>query len=399
MVRLAWPWPSRKISRATSAVGSTWRQAPMRPANYESIAREGYGANEIIYACIETICTSAAEPKFCAYRGKQKLETHAILNLLNRPNPFMTRFNFIAGWLLYRNLAGNTFIEKVRPVSGGPPNELWFMRPDRVEALPDPQTFIRGYKYTLGTTSVIYPANDVIHSKTRHALDDVYGMAPMQVLLSRTDTDNFMREFTKSFFYNAAVPAGLLNIKGALDAEEKQAIKGRFRQDLTGPLGWNTLMVIEEAEASYTNMGQPMGQRGIAYPDLDEINEARLCMAFGVPAVLIGARVGIRMRAYGSLKALKASFWEETLIPTYVALEDDLNAYLVPDFQGVDRVRFEVENVRALSEDLNSKATRIVSLYKEGILTRDEARAEMGYDPAPLPAPTQPSPNGTHVNV
>ena len=67
-----------------------------------------------------------------------------------------------------------------------------------------------------------------------------------------------------------------------------------------------------------------MGQRGLVVPELDEINEARLAMPFGVPLSIIGARLGMASSSYGNRKSDREGFWDETLSPLYKELAGPL---------------------------------------------------------------------------
>src|ERR1044071_3979481 len=85
----------------------------MQTVPYMRSAREAYGGCEVVYACVEELATSAAEPRIAAYRKTtdkpEKVEQHDVLDLLERPNPFLTRFGLTAGIILYLSLHGNAY--------------------------------------------------------------------------------------------------------------------------------------------------------------------------------------------------------------------------------------------------------------------------------------------------
>lgn len=361
---------------------------PQNPdASYERFAREGYSQNELVYACVEELCTSAAEPRFAAYRetpdGKEPVEHHPLLDLLENPNPFMGRFDLVATWIMHRMIAGNAYTEKVRS-GAGKLVELWTLRPDRVRVVPDEHVFIGSYRYTLGQGWTDLDPGDVMHSRQRHALNDWYGMPPLMPAAGRIDIDNWMRQFVAAFWTNAGVPSGLLNIKQAVSKDQKDEIKGEYRGEFGGPRGWHRLMVLADMEATYTQMGLPLGQRGLALPELDEINEGRICAALGVPAPLVGARLGVMKATYGkAFQEVRASFWDETLIPLYRSMESDINRSLVPEFAGIDGVEFDLSSIQALQEDENAKHERWREDVKGSIAGVREARRALGLPDEP----------------
>lgn len=365
-------------SSSTAGVVSTWQTPPMPNSNYERVAREGYGGNELAYACIEELCTSAAEPRLQAFSGKQLLETHPILDLLEHPNRFLTGYDYMASLILYRSLAGNAYTELVYNNVGNKVVELWPQRPDRMSVLPSPTVLIGGYRFTLGNYKHDFPVEEIMHYKTRNPLDHRYGLAPISVLLERLDTDNFARQFTKAFFYNSGVPSTLLAFKSILDEQERNMIQSRFRRDYTGSAGWHSVMVTEDNEVDVKQLGMPLGARGIAYPDLDEINESRICEVFGVPPSLVGARLGVKGGSYANKKADSEAFWNNTLAPIYKEIESNFNQYLVPKFQGVDYVRFDLSTVNAYQDETDIKHARWRNNFTQSLVAFREARMELG---------------------
>lgn len=373
--------PSRtQAVAATIPIGS--QGVPQVPQqSYERNAREGYMRDELVYACVDMRATSAAEPRLCGYRGKTKVEEHEFLDLWNNPNPFLDRYGLTAGLVMHRDIGGNAYIEKVRSAAGKIV-QLWLYRPDRIRVIPDAKRFIGGYQYQLGGYTYTLPPEDVVHSKTRHPLDDFYGLPPLAPLAGRIDLDNWARDFTRAFFQNGAVPMGLLNVMREVDQQERELIRGRLRQEYNGPVGWFNTLLIDGGEAKYEPMGLPMGDRGIAMGDLDEINEARICMGFGVPPSLVYARVGMKGSglAGGNREQDQENFWEQTLVPLYKEIAADITLGFRDDYPEIDRWEFDFDTVKALAEDQDKLHARIREDFKAGIIVQKEARRLCGYD-------------------
>lgn len=376
--------PERKV--AVGATVPTWESgmAQNPPGTFWRFGKEGYSQNEVIYAAIEELCTSAAEPRIAAMAkgddGPEKIDDHPVLALLERPNPFLDRFAFWATVILHLMVGGNAYIEKVRSASGKVV-ELWLLRPDRVWVIPDARSYIGGYEYRISEQTHRLAAQDIIHVKMRNPISDYYGLPPLAVAAARTDVDNFMRSFVSAFFRNAGVPAGLLNVTKSVGVTERQMIRDRFRNETGGPGGWHSLLVLDNTEATYTAMGMPLGERGLVMPDLDEINEVRLAMVFGVPLELIGARIGMIHGNRSTTKEARASFWDETLAPLYQMLGAAITTGLHPEYGDFDYLEFDLSTVKALQEDQDSKHTRIREDVKAGLLSIQEGRAELGKDP------------------
>lgn len=391
VARLTTIAPERKVN--VGALVPAWEDGNPQTQrywhNYLRFALEGYGQNEIVFSCIEELATSAADPTIRVMRknGQGKAEevpNHPLLDLIDNPNPFMSRFQLIATLVMYRSIAGNGYLNKTRSAAGKTV-QLWCLRPDRMFVKPDPVAHIGGWEYRLeGYPYFQLDADDVIQTRTRNPLDDYYGLPPLAVCAPRVDTDAMMRSFTLAFFRNAGVPAGLLNITKQVTPAERQIIRDRVRGETGGPQNWHQLMVLDNTEASYTPMGMPLGASGIVLPELDEISEVRIAMAFGVPLEVIGARVGIMHGNRSTMDAARASLWDETLIPLYKELAADLTRGLKSEYDDTvdafDFLEFDLSTVKALQEDEDAKHLRIRADVEAGIISIQEARVILGQD-------------------
>lgn len=371
--------------RDFSSTIPTWQNGVAQLPNnrYDTYAREGYMKNEVVFACIDELATTAAEPKLKARSGNTWKDDGELLSLLNNPNPFMDRFQFWATVIMHRGLAGNAYaiIERSR---AGKPVELWMLRPDRVKVVPSTAKYISHYTYDIGAGQVVrMPVEDVIHWKTRHPIDDWYGMPPLMPVSGRVDIDNYMRDFVKSAFENGGMPGAILTVKQKMSPEQKQETAERFRSKFSGPNGWHEILLLDNAESSYTPMTMSLGQRGLVVPELDDISIERICSAFHVFPPLIGYMM--ESGGYNSLFALERHWWTSTVIPLYKELAGPLNLRLVPNFLRVNEVEFDMSDVWALQEDVDRVATRWTNAGQKGFASVEEVREKLGL-PREIPA-------------
>jgi len=377
-------------------------RAALRDGTYQTYAREGYMTNALVYACIEELGSSASEPQMQAKQGNKwhhysdgSTSANRLLDLFYGAkrangetyygvNPFMDVYEFWKTIILHRSIAGNAYALKVRSRSGRVV-ELWLMRPDRVTIVPDQQSFIRHYEYTAGGSQPIrLPVNDVIHWRTPHPLDDFYGMPPLMAVAGVVDIENYSRDFIKTYFERAGVPAGILSTKAKMDQALVDDLKARFSANTGGPASWHGLLVLD-GESTYTQMTQSLGAQGLVLPDMNKISEARICGVFGVPLSLVGTVLGLEASSYGNKKSEREGFWNETLKPLYKELVGPLNRSLASEFPGVQEVAFDLSTVGALQEDDDSRHTRVRADVGGGIMSVEEGRLELGLE-ASLPA-------------
>jgi len=379
-----------------------------------------YMGNEIVFSAIEMLATSAAEPMIIGKRYKRtspeirneqmRLENrgiskreiserliengyftdtpnHPLVRLLNNPNPFMSRGQLWGTVVMDRCLAGNAYLLKAR-VQGGPikgaVTELWRLRPDRVKIIPHPTDFIEAYEYDTGKEKIRFPASDVMHFKTRHPLNDYYGMPPLMVLASRIDIDDYMRNFLRSFFERGgAGPGSILSVKQKLTTEQKDSIRERFKGQFGGSSGAHELMVLDSAESTYTQMGLNRGLRDALPKELDAVTEARIAMVFGIPGSILGLLIGYESSSYANKRQDWQVFWDLTMTPLLSDFDDVLNLSLLPDFGGIDEVAFDLSDIRALQEDVDKIQDRHRANFTAGLESHEEARDGLGLPPSP----------------
>lgn len=108
--------------------------------SFEKAYREGYSANEILFACLDLIADTASEPSVVAQTGPVSapsiLEGHPAANLINNPNPFYSRFDLVGLCQIDLGIAGNSY-QRIELSRRNEPVELWRMRPDQIEVIPD----------------------------------------------------------------------------------------------------------------------------------------------------------------------------------------------------------------------------------------------------------------------
>lgn len=353
-------------------------QAQLPNNRYDTYAREGYGANELVYACIEERASSASEPRMHARIGDTWTLEDPILRLLNRPNPFLDPVEMWKTIIMHLDLAGNAYALMIRSRSAKVV-ELWLMRPDRVRIVPG-EMYISHYEYVVGDGRVIpLPVDDVIHWKTSNPLSEWYGMSPLMVLSGRVDIDNYMKHFIKGTFEHGGMPSAVFTVKQKLDPDAKKAIQDRRESTFGGPNGWFNWLILDNSEATFTPVTQSLGTRGLVIPELDEIMEARIPMVFGVPQSLIGTRTSYQNGGYANKRAEATDFWTGTLAPLYKMLAGRLNLRLVPNFPRVAEVGFDLSDVLALREDRDKVHARVREDARAGIIEVQLARREMGY--------------------
>lgn len=374
--------------------------------------------NEIVFAAIEMLATSAGEPHIVGRRWQRNspmirneeqrllacgvprrevynrmiengfyrdLPDHPLIRLLQNPNPWLSRGQMWGTVVMDRALAGNSYWLKARVQQGvmkGAIAELWRLRPDRVKIIPSATNYIEGFEYNTGQTKQIFQPEDIIHFKTRNPLNDYYGMPPLMSIANRIDIDDYMKSFLKTFFERGGTgPGSILSVKTKLPQEAKDDIRDRFKRQFGGAGSFHEMMILDNAESTYQQMGLNRGIRDALPKEIDAVSEARIAMAFGIPGSILGLLIGYESSSYANKRQDWQVFWDLTMTPLLSDLDDALNLQLTPDYGGIDEVLFDLSDIRALQEDVDKLHERQRQDFQASGLTWAEYREAIGRDP------------------
>jgi HK97 family phage portal protein len=282
--------------------------------------------------------------------------------------------SFFETWVTHLDVSGNCYIEKMRV--GRKPRMLGFLRPDRVKIKPGKTRADDIFVYTIGQQERSIPREDIIHDKYPNPTNDFYGLAPIEPVLREIKIDLQMSDFTQAFFQNAGVPFGMLTVPYSVDEDEERAIRSRWKRAFQGVKGWFKLLIMNRDKAEYKQMG--IVQKDMEMVATRELVEARICSAFGVPPVIVGALVGLKQgQSYANYDKAQHSFWSEEMQPLGGRIASRLTRDLLPDFMRPGESRasfaFDYTGVEALQEDNSEKLKVVAQLVSSGAFTPNSA--------------------------
>lgn len=322
-----------------------------------------YTASTWVYLAVSRIAEAAALVPLKVYRmdGEKRLEAvrHPLEVLLERPNPFTSRFELMEQTLGALELAGNAYWYLAG--DGGAPTEIWALRPDRVSIVPHAQRHIGGYVYEAGGVRVPLDVNEVVHFKRWHPTNDYYGLSGVSVARMAVESDRAMAIWNQSTFgQEHGVPAGIVSIKEHVSDAEFERIKHEWKRSYGGGVRRTAFM---------RGGGVEWKAIGLSHTDLDFLkgrlaHRDEILAALGVPVGLIDSNA-----TEANATVAERQFIERTLWPKLVRVAEKITADVLP-FWGGDCV--------AAFEDIRPTdgAARLAEIEAaRGILTVDELRA------------------------
>ena len=379
----ATPWPRELVSGVYFT--------PSSLASPYGSGRDG-SRNSAVYACLQTLASSIAEPELKVYRvsGGERVELPGtpLGARLAAPNPYLSLDTLLAYVSDSLHVAGNAYWRKIRagdPVRGNV-LELWPVAPSRVEPITRSGSgdFVSFYRYTddAGRATDLAPEN-VVHF--RLGLDDAdhrLGSSPLKRLLAEISSDDQATRYADRLLANLAINGLSLSFDKEAPPID-QATADELKARITAAYGGDNVgsTAVLSPGAQLTALGFSPEQMDLEV--LHHVPEARICAVLGVPAAMVGLNVGLAHSIYNNVKQAEEHFTERKLIPLWRSIAATITISLVPDFAGSQPlvVDFDLAAVRALADDQNTAAARLKTLVDAGILTENEARAEIGYPP------------------
>lgn len=351
---------------------------PVYPGQgFASYSAAGFGRNELVYSCIMMKATSLPEAPLRVYGpdglGDPK-DTHPFRQLISSPNPMLTEFELLELTVIHMDLAGSAFWEIVRDRAGRPV-ELWPLRPDLVRLIRRRDGNTR-YGYLLGGTLVDL-GTDVLQFKYPNPIDPLLGQPPLRPTLRAVALDNEATDFVKALLQNRAVPGVVITTQQKVDEAVADRLSTRWRQKFSGSKRGEPAVL--QAGMDVKPMGLNLDE--LEFPDLRTISESRICMAFGVPPILIGAKVGLDRSTFSNYGDARRSFWEETIMPLQRRIGDVLVARLLPEVLGAQftvprrvTVRWDRSDVLALRDSEQAIWERANAALRAGAITVNDFR-------------------------
>lgn len=391
--------PEIKQSEAGSVISATKvGQAQWTPHQYDKLAKEGYQINSIAYACINLFAESFASIPWCAKVNGEQLDTHPIIDLLNRPSPTVSGQTLWIQLAAFYKISGNGYLEVVTDKSKGAiPKELYCHRPDRMKIIPGmfgvPQAYeyeVNGQKHTWDVDPITAQGK-LWHVKSFNPLDDWYGMGAIQAAAYAIDQHNASSAHNAALLQNGLQHGGLMIVKGA-SADAMERLEQRLLDRFSGAENAGRPLLLG-GEAEWKDTSSTL--KDADYIEGKNQVARELSFALGVPPQLIGIAGD---STYNNQAEANVALWQRSIIPFVKKVCDDLNNWLVPMYktEGLE-LGYDLSEISALTPVRKEKADEATTQYKEGIITLNEARLASGYDEAPTggdefkPSPMMPT--------
>jgi phage portal protein BeeE len=332
---------------------------------FAEYARGAYGAqgfpgNSVAFACVDRRMSVFGEATFKWRDLKDKhIYGNSDLAKLEIPWPGGTAQDLFHRAEQDASLAGNAFIRDCG-------DRLERLRPDWTTIVSHVTLDTRGeeVREVIGYVcdprgedgdrqAAFYPASEVAHwAPIPDPLANFRGMSWMTPIIRELVGDARMTEYREKFFTNAATPNVIIRYTQKMAPERMERLQTAIQARHAGAENAFGTLVLDEG-ADLTIVGQDMV--GSAFDALQAAGETRVCMAAGVPPVVVGARQGLQASAIGEYEIALRAFTDLKIRPNWRGLCGKLQALVTPP-PGA-QLWYDTADVSALQQGEQDMAT------------------------------------------
>jgi len=262
---------TRLAKRASAAfpvfVGGLFGGESASPPNNQTEYLQKYGVDPWTYACVWAIASTASqyEPVIIDKNTKKEVDNKALSRLLSSPNPDMDWYDFMEASLIYLELAGEVFWEKVYD-GNHEIIEIYPLRPDRVSiVVAEDQKKISQYVYEVGNKNVSFYPEQITHVKYFNPVDDWRGQGTTHSLVNYYVWGQNINRWGNRTTSRFGAAEGFLSSDQVIGEQEAERIARKWREGGDDPsktpllpkgLKWNATTTEKEKDTLLQLMKQ-----------------------------------------------------------------------------------------------------------------------------------------------
>ncbi len=382
-----------------------------------------YGSVGTVWQIVHLLSSSVAKPAWKLYRkqpadGRVRYTTsdagsdqrtevvrHQALEVFGKPNPFYTQFTLMEASQQYLDLTGESLWVLDYDPRASFPMGIWPVRPDRMEPVPDPDTYLAGWVYTApdGGEKIPLTPREVLQVKYPNPLDSFRGLGPVQAVMVDIQAARYSAEWNLNFFLNSATPGGLIQVDHKLEDDEFDDLVAKWRDAHRGVSRAHRVAVLEGGQTWVPNA---MTLRDMDFGNLRNLSRDIIREAFGIHKIMLGNSDDVN-RANAQTGEEVFATWSIT--PRLDRWRDVLNNQFLPLFGSTgDGVEFDYiypmpQNREQDNAELTAKANAAAALVAAGVWDPDDILTVVGLpamdtitpEAVPDTVPVAPGPEGT----
>ena len=324
-----------------------------------------FGATSLI---ANTIAMLPIKVLVSGEEGRNEITNHPLNLVFGDRDNLLSRFNLIKLIVQSVILKGNAFCYIYR-AQDGTVKGLRYLESGDVTINYNKQKDTLYYTCTVLGNKHIQP-EDMLHF-ILNSYDGINGVSLLTYAARTLGITNASENAAKSFFENGMNVNGLLKVNTPITQKQKDEIRSSWQQAYSGSGGG---LAIINANMDYQQL--TLSPEDSQLLSSRQFNVADIARFFNINPLLLGGESGA---TYSSLEMLQNAFLVHTLQPYISMIEAEINRKLLKPSENNLSVILETNDLMRI--DKQSQANYYRTMVDAGILSRNEVRKEIGYNP------------------
>lgn len=279
---------------------------------------------------------------------------------------FMTIKNMISDVIMYGN--GFAYIHRDK---SGKPTGIEYLPFGQCNIVYNKASRVLLYQAPGITKSLIEPIN-ILHFKML-ANDGIEGRSILSFACNTVKLNASAEKAATDFFGGGMTVKGILSTESPrLTKEQRESIRSAWSES---QLGSGNGMAVLESGMKYQQISSNSKDGELLESRLYNVQE--VARWFNISPVLLG---DLSKSSYNTLEQSQLQFILNTLSPYVSMIEEELNTKLILP-QHKNKYYIDVCEEDIVKSDKQSQVNYLSTLVDKGIITRNEARHELGFGP------------------
>lgn len=336
-----------------------------------------YSQDGVVYPIVSRLAESVAGQDWGLWtksasgipEDRRAVRSHGVLDLFARPNNFQTMSHIIEAGQQHWDLVGEADI--ILGFAGGvqQPIDMWLLRPDRIQPIPDSVDFLAGWIYTSpdGGERIPLDVRELMRIVHPSPVDPYRGAGAVQALLRDLDAQRFSKEWQAAFFENSARPGGVIEVDHDLGDDQFDMLREQWNSAHKGVSKAHRVAILESGMKWVENQHS---LRDMQIAELDAVGRDKALVAFGMPKSILGIVEDVNRANAEAGEYLFARWMVEPRLKRWRSM---FNQQLLPLYGPRTAAQYELDfespippNEEGTLAALTSKATVLVSLVGAG---------------------------------
>jgi HK97 family phage portal protein len=343
----------------------------------------------VLYSCASTLADAFAQAPFAVRSPDGTVTTqHAMLEAF-RSSPVLSEALLKQYMVLHLKLSGVSYLWRFFNARGTT-LELLPIPPQMIEPIYATRTFatenqetklVDGYRLTSDGVQTILTPEEVVVTRYPDPSNLAGFWSPARMTARNVEMDRRAEDYQAESLDNLKLPGLVVQTRKPLGESQKRDLRAAIEKKIgRGSRAGGGLLTLSGDDVKFEALN-PLG--AMDWSSMYNLDESRICMALGVPPIVIGARVGLENSPWSNVGEAKRWFYQTTVRSMWAHFGGELTFTLMPRQLRMAgwAYCFDWSKIDEMQEEQDARATRASTLFVGGIATRNEARELAGLAP------------------